>query len=329
MLLYVDTIDACNLKCPTCVRGSRALPNTGEKMPLAMFRLIVAKAKDDGDVHQVDLFNWIEPFLNKNLHEYTNVVKDAGLPCGISSALSLPRIHNLEETLVNTNTLTVSVSGLDQEIYEVNHVGGNIDYVKNHLETISRLLRTGAIKTLVNLRFLKFDYNSDQEKKLLDYASNLGLSFEVLLASGHPIKWALDDQAGEPVRDRLAHFSAERPHEGHGHVCPLIFEHVAINHAGDVYLCCAYGNFEFLRIGPYLELSKEEILLRRYTHPMCNSCAWDRRPATLQEQETLKRSFANRFKEIPDPPRKTDLENFIQIIPTLAKGIIQEQIKQS
>jgi hypothetical protein len=62
---------------------------------------------------------------------------------------------------------------------------------------------------------------------------------------------------------------------------------------------------------------------------MCNSCAWDRRPATSKEQETLKKSFANRFKDVPDPARKTVLGKLIEIIPAPAKGIIQERIKQS
>src|SRR3977135_2527774 len=62
MYLYVDVIDACHLKCPTCVRGVRAFPNTATKMSLEMFDAIVRKAKDDG-AYGVGLFSWTEPFL--------------------------------------------------------------------------------------------------------------------------------------------------------------------------------------------------------------------------------------------------------------------------
>src|SRR5215469_7206639 len=107
MLLYVDVIDACHLQCPTCVRGVRAFPNTTKKMSLDMFRAIVAKAKVDG-AYQVDVFSWIEPFLCRDLHEYVAIVKEAGLPCGISSTLSLPSIDAFEATLRNTDFLTIS-----------------------------------------------------------------------------------------------------------------------------------------------------------------------------------------------------------------------------
>lgn len=73
MLLYVDIIDACHLKCPTCARGVRAFPNTAKKMSLQMFRDIVHKAKDDG-AYKVDIFSWIEPFLCRNLYEYIAIV---------------------------------------------------------------------------------------------------------------------------------------------------------------------------------------------------------------------------------------------------------------
>ena len=35
---YVDIIDACSLKCPTCVRGLRLMQNTSAKMSLITSR---------------------------------------------------------------------------------------------------------------------------------------------------------------------------------------------------------------------------------------------------------------------------------------------------
>jgi hypothetical protein len=42
MILYVDVNDLCHLKCSTCVRGVRAIPNTAAVMPLAA-REVAAK----------------------------------------------------------------------------------------------------------------------------------------------------------------------------------------------------------------------------------------------------------------------------------------------
>jgi MoaA/NifB/PqqE/SkfB family radical SAM enzyme len=293
MLFYIDINDACHLRCPTCVRGVRLLPNTARKMPLDKFRTVIAKAKREG-AYRVDVFNWTEPFLVSNLEEYVRIIRDFDLPCGISSTLSLKRIDNLESVLAQTEILTVSMSGFNQKIYEVNHVGGNVEAVLENLERIAALKKSGRIDTCVNVRFLLFDYNSGDVESLRGVAERLGLGFEVLVASGHPkntpMTFVLPD-----VQQRLATYSATNSREPRGHICPLKFEHVAVDCEGDVYLCCAVGNFDVLKIGPYLDLSPEEILLRRFQHPICNTCNWERRPATPEEKQLLTRAMMHQL----------------------------------
>jgi pyruvate-formate lyase-activating enzyme len=318
MLLYVDVIDACHLKCPTCVRGVRAFPNTARKMPLDMFRAIVAKAKADG-AYRVSIFSWIEPFLCRDLFDYTEAIRAAGLPCGMSSTLSLRRIPQFERTLRHVDLLTVSISGFDQETYEINHKGGNLVWVKENLERISALRQSGEIATEVTLRLLLFDYNRAHEAPLRDYASALGLRFEALLAAGHPLRAPQPANMRDKIGARLGAFSSERPHEPQGKVCPLIFEHVTLNAAGDVYQCTAYGNYDVLNIGPYLSLSREEVLLRRYMQPICNSCSWGRRAATETEHRLLQQALAHRMG-LPIEDRVPQLSGPVKHRPLTADG---------
>jgi MoaA/NifB/PqqE/SkfB family radical SAM enzyme len=296
MLLYVDVIDACHLKCPTCARGVRAFPNTPKKMSLSMFRDIVNKAVDDG-AYKVDIFSWIEPFLCRNLHEYITIVKNAGLPCGVSSTLSLRNINQFESAICAMDTLTISISGFEQKIYEINHVGGRIEWVKQNLERLGELKRSGAASVNATLRMLMFDYNRGEEPKLRALAESVGIGFEVLLAEGHPVRLPQSREGEAEVLTRMHEFSPNRPHESTGEVCPLIFEHVTINADGDVYQCTAYGNFEVMKIGAFLELTREEVLLRRYTHPVCNSCPWSRRAVAPLEMVLLQQAMAARLGE--------------------------------
>jgi MoaA/NifB/PqqE/SkfB family radical SAM enzyme len=277
MLLYVDVIDACHLTCPTCVRGVRAFPNTGRKMPLALFREIVAKAKADG-AYKVDIFSWIEPFLCRNLHEYIAVVKEAGLPCGVSSTLSLRKISGFEEALRLMDTLTVSISGASQAVYEVNHRGGRLDWVRENLARIAALRQAGGLRAAVTLRMLRFDYNGGEEPALRELAAATGVAFEVLTGEGHPVRRPQRADTARRVEKMARRAAYVQRFRNRGKVCPLIFEHVTVNVAGDVYQCTAYGNYETLRIGLFLELSREEVLMRRQANPVCRSCAWVRRP---------------------------------------------------
>lgn len=318
MLLYVDVIDACHLKCPTCVRGVRAFPNTPRKMPLEMFRAIVAKAKADG-AYRVSIFSWIEPFLCRNLFDYTEAIHAAGLPCGMSTTLSLRRIPEFERSMRQVDLMTVSISGFDQATYEINHRGGTLAWVKANLEQLAEWKRAGRIRTEITLRLLLFDYNREHEEPLRAYAAQLGLRFEALLAAGHPRNAPQPIDMNARIEGRLRHFSAERPYEQTGKVCPLVFEHVTINAAGDVYQCTAYGNYEALRIGPYLELSREEVLLRRYTHPICNSCSWGRRAATQTEHQLLYQAMAARMGA-PVTDRVAQLSGPLRHRPLTAAG---------
>src|SRR6516162_7677567 len=121
-IAYVDTIDVCHLKCPSCIRGVRTIANTPRKMRLDLFESIVAKLKA-ANYRKISLYNWTEPFLNRTLEDYVRIIKAAGLVSEISTTLSLRHIDNLEATLVaGIDHIIVSISGARQEVYEINHV---------------------------------------------------------------------------------------------------------------------------------------------------------------------------------------------------------------
>jgi MoaA/NifB/PqqE/SkfB family radical SAM enzyme len=295
-IAYVDLIDVCNLKCPTCVRGVGVLPNSAKKMPVSQFDEIAAKLKGEG-YKRIGLFDRTEPFLVRNLHEYVAVVKKHDLGCMVSTNFSLRRVDDLEASLrAGIDHLIISVSGFDQAVYEINHVAGNIDYVKANTERTAALKRSGAISAQVVLRFLRFDYNADQEAKLEQYASGLGIEFEPI--DGH-LLGDIPSQMTDNFRSLISEFRSDRPHDPPGKVCPLMMSQQAIDHAGKAYLCCAYFAHPVLEIGNYLELSREELLFKKFTHPICVTCPMTRRDATPADKELLFEALQHRLGASP------------------------------
>jgi hypothetical protein len=189
--------------------------------------------------------------------------------------------------LKTVDLLWVTISGCTQPIYEINHVSGNVEYVLQHLKDISFAKKAGIIETDILLRFLKFDYNAHEERALRALAEDYGFRFEVMLGTGHPIRMRASPNREQEMMQLLGSFSSSRIYDEPGSVCPLLFEHICVNADGDVYQCSAHGYHPPLRIGAYLDLSREEILMRRYTHPFCNSCNWKRRQATDVEKALL------------------------------------------
>jgi MoaA/NifB/PqqE/SkfB family radical SAM enzyme len=293
---YIDTNDVCNLRCPTCIRGLRGMTNSGRQMPLDKFGKIVEKLFREGH-RQIGLFNWTEPFLNPNLDKYIKIVKSFNLSCLLSSNFSLRRIPGLEGALRSgLDYLAVSVSGFDQEIYEINHVDGNVAYVKENLRIAAALKASGATKTHIAIRLLKFPYNHAQEAKLADFARELGVEFEVAEGRGDPLgqHTILTNERAEEL---LRSYRSERPYEEAGKVCPLIFgAGTAINSSGTAHLCCAYPDHPALAIGSYLDLPQEEILLRRYNHPVCSACTMPRRDATPADRQALVEALQYRLR---------------------------------
>ncbi len=281
-VLWVDTNDVCNLKCPTCIRGVRGMPNSPVRLPLDTFGLIVGKAAAEG-YKRVGLFNWTEPFLNPALASYMQLIKNAGLSSGLSSNFSLRRIPHLEAVLRLTDHLIVSVSGHDQAVYEINHVAGCIDYVKANLRRAAELAMSGKISTYISLRLLKFSYNHGEEPKLRGFADEFGIHFEVLEGVGDPTV-PIAGLTNESLAARPAFLPATPRNELPSKVCPLVFGQTPIDSRGDAYLCCAYPNYEVMRIGHYLEMSPQELLLARHNHPVCHSCDMARRNATEEDR---------------------------------------------
>src|SRR5262249_13117267 len=68
-IAWVDTLDACHLKCATCIRGVRGMQNSARKMSLDTFAAVAARLREQ-DFHRIGFFNWTEPFLNRNIEDY-------------------------------------------------------------------------------------------------------------------------------------------------------------------------------------------------------------------------------------------------------------------
>jgi len=265
------------------------MKNTSKKMPLELFEKIVAKVKSE-DYAQIGLYSWNEPFLNLTLHEYVSIVKRAGLACEISSTLSLRRIAGLEKVLcAGLDHLTVSVSGADQATYERNHVGGNLRYVLENLQRVREIIDRNKLSTVARVRMIRFSYNNEAEEPLRAIADDLGLNFEIIEGGGDP------DQKPSPILQLTPEWfdlendrGSKRPlQESPSEVCSLLFDKLTIDCDGMVYLCCAFPNTESLKIGAYLNLGVDDLLMHRFRHPLCRVCSMPRRPIQDEDRSRL------------------------------------------
>jgi hypothetical protein len=274
-------------------------------MPLDHFRAIVAKIRDEG-YPNVALINWSEPFLNKRLHEYVPLVGEAGLDCWLSSNLSLPPKAYLPTTIAalaaGVDVLFVSVSGFSQPIYEINHKGGRVDWIKENLAAIAEEVRAGRITTGVWVRYLEFPYNAHEAVLWAEFAEKHGIGIDIVAASGDPNSplpsWDTYQQHLEncfpdfEVPDPAADIAVEKV-EIPTKICFLIADRLALDAKGDAYLCCAYPNVDETKIGAFIDIPEDELLLRRINHTFCNTCSMPRRDVTDNDRTRVERALKN------------------------------------
>lgn len=59
--------------------------------------------------------------------------------------------------------------------------------------------------------------------------------------------------------------------------CAQIFDMVSVDCRGDVYLCCWMPYLEQFKIGNFLQNDFGDLLIKRFSHPACVKCGYNRR----------------------------------------------------
>lgn len=269
VLATIDTVNACNLDCATCLKPR--WQESGEHMSFELFSKCLDKLQIMG-IRSVELYNYTEPFLNPEILRFMTEVKKRGLRVGISSNLSLPHIPNLKECtdlLEEGDWFVITISGVNQDIYQINHRKGKIENVIENIKSISKSQNSRR----VTLRLLKFDYNLGEMPAARNLAQKYGLSFQWYKAVGSPFDDGEKRKKHERrVRDGLSYNDYEKAFGADGFYCPFITSrNMVINHKGNVELCCADVTRPY-DLGSFLEQDISVLQMKRMFHPLCHSC---------------------------------------------------------
>lgn len=268
-LAGIDIVDTCNLSCKTCTR--EAFSYSSGRMEFSLFKRILDKLQLM-NIKQIELYNFTEPFLHPDIYDFMKEVKVRGLTLGVSTNLSLKNIPNLKECvdlLMPGDWFVVTISGIEKDVYGINHAGGNIDNVLHNLSVISQ----SSNSKMVTLRLLHFDYNEDEVFKAVAIAQKFGLGFQWFDAFGSPFEKSSEKemmqefvQNGVSLRVTNGQYGEDVPY------CRFIHSrNIEINYLGNVEQCCnrVARPYDF---GSFLEQDISIIQLKREMSPICDKC---------------------------------------------------------
>ena len=299
-LYHIEINSQCNLRCKLCGAGNlSAFQTKNGIMKPGYFRKILEKIRAENDRSTVLPFGNSEPFLNRNIYEYVEIIKENNLKCTLSSNLNV--FSNVERVLMlEPDTFIISISGFTQNIYSIAHRGGNIETVKEHMKKLSSIKYKNNLKTTIVLNYHLYRYNwgkdFDDAKKL---AQDLGFIFAPNCARSISMEMTLQYMS-QIEKERLGCAPTRLPfevplsqafYEGietlivrpedafvmyndvpSAIVCPFTHFETYIRADGSVQLCGCCSDSRLVLVPDFLKTSHQELQRKRRWHPFCDVC---------------------------------------------------------
>ncbi|MCI0855097.1 MAG: radical SAM protein [Chloroflexi bacterium] len=180
LMLTIEAANVCNLACPGCFTGVGDVSRTKGHFPMPLYERIMDELGDY--LFQVELHNWGEPLLNKNIPDLIRIATDKGIGTTISTNFSFPFNEERAEALVASGltTLGVSLDGASQETYEQYRVNGNLDKALENVRRINEAKRKlGSSTPRLIWEFHVFGHNVDDIERAQEMAVELDMEIDV------------------------------------------------------------------------------------------------------------------------------------------------------
>ena len=178
-MAYIDPSNKCNHKCPLCPTGRSEKLRNKYIMEFEGFRFVIDQIGKY--LYSLHLYNWGEPFLNKDLIKMIKYAKKFAMKITVSTNLSI-----LDEKLANDiiesdlDYLIVSLSGITNKSYSKYHIGGDLTKTLNNLTLLLNIKKQlNSPKPSILISFLPTRFNENEISKASELFKQLGVSFLV------------------------------------------------------------------------------------------------------------------------------------------------------
>lgn len=290
MAFNIDVVSSCNLRCPSCPVGSiKDVQNAKGIMSPNLLEKILRKASQEMKIVYVGLFNWTEPLIHPKLAELVKITQQYA-PCYLSSNLNLAKANFREIFSSNPAYFRITVSGFTQKIYSKGHRNGNIEIVKDNMKKIAKIKQELNSKTTIDVHYLRYNYNLQEEIFMKFFSESLGFSFTPIWAGFGTVEQALSyennsssfleklDSETLEILNSILFFVGEKTIQDKleklkNLPCFLRENQITLNALGEVMLCCGIFDEKIAKISSsFLEESLSVIQDKKRKNILCSRC---------------------------------------------------------
>lgn len=175
-VLHIEPTNACNLHCPTCPTGSGKMNRPGRMMSFPEFKGIIDQVR--GYARTISLWNFGEPFLNKELLSMIGYATSAGIFVVTSTNGHFLGSEEFCSDIVRSGLqhLIICLDGADQETMNRLRKNARFDDIMGGFT-----LMTGAKRKLnsqtpkIELQFIVTRHNEHQREYMRHLAKRLNV----------------------------------------------------------------------------------------------------------------------------------------------------------
>jgi radical SAM protein with 4Fe4S-binding SPASM domain len=240
--LTIDPTNYCNLKCPFCPTGQGRNSRTKTKLSLDNFKKII----DELGLYliHVDLCNWGEPLLNKQIYQMINFAEQYHIDTKIDSNLNYLTEKDAENLVLSgLDKLIVSIDGITPKTYSKYRVGGDFNKVIDNLKLLIKKKRElKRTNPYITWQFLVFRHNEHEIEEVKRIGSDLGVDHVGIS------KAFIGNKDWIPLNGEFSHYKIDEINNGYTSehfkmpqesICNWPWEAIAINPNGSVSPCCS------------------------------------------------------------------------------------------
>jgi len=240
--ITIDPASYCNLRCPACHTGTKF---AGMIKPSFLkfndFKTILDQVKNYS--LSVALYNWGEPFLNKEIFDMISYATENKVGTTMHSNFNHFNEKMAEELVKSGLThIYLSIDGATQEVYEKYRVNGNLEDVLNNIKILNEVKKKYKSKyPLITWKYLTFGHNMHE----VEAALKLATSYQVDNFKVFPANPKLKD-----IYDEAAEYNANQHYfSSLKDDCKSLWASIYVSPDGTVFPCSlslreseAFGN---------------------------------------------------------------------------------------
>lgn len=264
--LTIDIGNVCNLRCPLCPTGRGDGDAAKGFMKFEEYCRVIDELAPY--LTKLDLHNWGEPLLNKDLIPMINYAKKRSIPVHISTNLMRLTPETAKELIATKlEKIFISCDGASPETYSTYRVGGDFSTVIDNTRIlVDEKRRQGNSYTRLRLLFHVFRHNEHEIEKIAELARSLSVELVIDRMRPDMGKEVFEDTKDAINRDRewiptnpdYCPFDMEKESKKRETSCRELWKTAVVNWEGSILPCCAvYG--EKYRFGNIFEESFKKI----------------------------------------------------------------------